>query len=244
MTVLGLLAHAYRWDSSPPRPEERQRTSLALPDGLAALWWATSQRLGVPCVGTQYTLVLSNWRLVSRPEGGRYSNEELVGEDLDLTFHYLLPPADREERTLFISLVESEARGALALRVIVELLAAAAREDAHRTTYLLDRLRTEIAAVSRVFATAIRKQHLTSDTFLTLLQPTHVWGLPEPRPLYEIWVHSPGNETNPVSDTAVDTRQAELWSPGFAGAGRCTYATAALLYGHYSTDGNTDKRCG
>ena len=23
MTVLGLLAHAYRWDSSPPRPEER-----------------------------------------------------------------------------------------------------------------------------------------------------------------------------------------------------------------------------
>ena len=182
MTVLGLLAHAYRWDSSPPRPEERQRTSLALPDGLAALWWATSRRLGVPCVGTQYTLVLSNWRLVSRPEGGRYSNEELVGEDLDLTFHYLLPPADREERTLFISLVESEARGALALRVIVELLAAAAREDAHRTTYLLDRLRTEIAAVSRVFATAIRKQHLKSDTFLTLLQPTHVWGLPEPRP--------------------------------------------------------------
>jgi len=60
----------------------------------------------------------------------------------------------------------------------------------------------------------------------------------------EIWVHSPGNETNHVSDTAVDTRQAELWSPGFAGAGRCTYATAALLYGHYSTDGNTDKRCG
>jgi CRP-like cAMP-binding protein len=64
----------------------------------------------------------------------------------------------------------------------VALLPAAAREDAHQTTYLLDKLRTEIAAMSHAFATGIRKQHLKSDTFLTLIQPTHVWGLPEPRP--------------------------------------------------------------
>src|SRR4051812_13852024 len=31
MTGLGLLAHAYRWDSAPPRPHERQRTSLGSP---------------------------------------------------------------------------------------------------------------------------------------------------------------------------------------------------------------------
>ncbi|MFC0540592.1 hypothetical protein [Kutzneria chonburiensis] len=60
----------------------------------------------------------------------------------------------------------------------------------------------------------------------------------------EIWVKSPGVETNPVADTAVNTRQAELWSPGFYGAGRCTYATAALFWGNYDADGNTDKRCG
>src|SRR4051794_27680468 len=182
MTVLGLLAHAYRWDSTPPRPEERERTSIELPDRLGALWWHVSRRLGVPCVGTLYSLVLSNWRLLSRPEGGRYANGELTGENLELAFHYLLPPADREERTLFMSIVEAEARGAAALRVMVALLAAAAREDAHQTTYLLDELRTEIAAISHAFATAIRKQHLKSDTFLTLIQPTHVWGLPEARP--------------------------------------------------------------
>jgi len=182
MTVLGLLAHAYRWDSSPPRPEERQRTSLELPDRLATLWWHVSRRLRVPCVGSLYHFVLSNWRLRSRPEGGRYANGELAGENLELAFHYLLPPADREERALFISIVESEARGAEALRAIVALLSAAAREDVHQTTYLLDKLRTEIGAISHVFATAIRKQHLKSDTFLTLIQPTHVWGLPEPRP--------------------------------------------------------------
>jgi hypothetical protein len=156
MTVLGLLAHAYRWDSSPPRPEERQRASLELPDRLAALWWHVSRRLGVPCVGSLYHFVLSNWRLRSRPEGGRYANGELAGENLELAFHYLLPPADREERTLFISIVESEARGAEALRAIVALLSAAAREDAHQTTYLLDKLRTEIAAILQAFATAIR----------------------------------------------------------------------------------------
>jgi CRP-like cAMP-binding protein len=182
MTVLGLLAHAYRWDSSPPRPEERQRTGLELPDRLVALWWHVSRRLGVPCVGSLYHLVLSNWRLRSRPEGGRYANGELAGENLQLAFHYLLPPEDREERTLFISVVESEARGAEALRAIVALLSAAAREDLHQSTYLLEKLRTDIAAVSHAFATAIRKQHLKPDTFLTLIQPTHVWGLPEPRP--------------------------------------------------------------
>src|SRR5215211_897571 len=182
MTVLGLLAHAYRWDSSPPRPEERRRTGLELPDRLATLWWHVSRRLRVPCVGSLYHFVLSNWRLRSRPEGGRYANGEVAGANLELAFHYLLPPADREERTLFTSFVESEARGAEALRAIVALLSAAAREDAHQTIYLLDKLRTEIAAISHAFATAIRKQHLKSDTFLTLIQPTHVWGLPEPRP--------------------------------------------------------------
>jgi len=60
----------------------------------------------------------------------------------------------------------------------------------------------------------------------------------------EIWVHSPGVETNPVANTAVDTRQAELWSPGFAGAGRCTYATGVLFWGNYDSSGDTDKRCG
>jgi len=60
-----------------------------------------------------------------RPEGGRYANDELVADNLELAFHYLMPPADREERTMFVAIVESEARGAGALQVIVALLAAA-----------------------------------------------------------------------------------------------------------------------
>src|SRR5262249_14484528 len=128
-----------------------------------------------------YHLVLANWQLKTRPEGGAYVNAELAGENLDVAFHYLQPPADRETRALFISVVESEAR-AEALRTIIAHLSAAAREDTHQTTYLLDKLQPEIAAVTHAFATAIRKQHVRPDTFLTLIQPTLAWGLPEPQP--------------------------------------------------------------
>lgn len=60
----------------------------------------------------------------------------------------------------------------------------------------------------------------------------------------EIWVQSSGVTTNPVANSAVDTRQAEIWSPGFAGGGRCTYAEAGFLYGSYNGEGHTDQRCG
>ena len=62
--------------------------------------------------------------------------------------------------------------------------------------------------------------------------------------LGEVWVQSPGVETTPVSASYPGTRQAEAWSPGFAGGGRCTYAEAALFYGPYASDGRTDQRCG
>ncbi|WP_412543159.1 hypothetical protein R8Z50_12020 [Longispora sp. K20-0274] len=59
----------------------------------------------------------------------------------------------------------------------------------------------------------------------------------------EAWVggDSPGERV------FYDTRQAEFWSSGFAGGGKCTYAGAALFYGSsptYVSDGHTDQRCG
>lgn len=62
--------------------------------------------------------------------------------------------------------------------------------------------------------------------------------------LGEIWVQSPGVETDGGHRTFSNTRQAEFWSPGFAGGGRCTYADAALIYGSYVSSGHTDQRCG
>ncbi|WP_051468799.1 hypothetical protein [Actinomadura oligospora] len=60
----------------------------------------------------------------------------------------------------------------------------------------------------------------------------------------EIWVQSPGVEVDGGHRITYDTRQADFWSPGFAGAGRCTYADAALFFGSYSSSGQTDQRCG
>lgn len=60
----------------------------------------------------------------------------------------------------------------------------------------------------------------------------------------EIWVHSPGVYTAPVTNSVVQSRQVELWTPGFKGAGRCTYATALFSYGSAMPTGKTDQRCG
>ncbi|GIG62984.1 hypothetical protein Lfu02_73560 [Longispora fulva] len=60
----------------------------------------------------------------------------------------------------------------------------------------------------------------------------------------EGWVHSPGVETSEGTRIYNDTRQAEFWSYGFAGSGKCTYADAALFWGNYVSDSRTDQRCG
>ncbi|HEV3257776.1 MAG TPA: cyclic nucleotide-binding domain-containing protein [Gemmataceae bacterium] len=179
MTVLSTLGHAYRWDSAPPRHEEYQRTRIDLPAGLSEPWALVARRLGVPRVGSLYHLVLNNWRLRSRPNGGPYTNAEVAGDNLEFAYPYLLPPADQQARAFFASIIESEARGALALRTIAGLLLAVAHSNAHETVYLLDKLRAEIQDIGRVFGIYIRKQVVTADTFLTLIQPTHVWGLNE-----------------------------------------------------------------
>jgi hypothetical protein len=60
----------------------------------------------------------------------------------------------------------------------------------------------------------------------------------------EIWVQSPGVETDGGHRTYSNTRQTDFWSPGFAGGGKCSYADAALFYGSYVTNGQTGQRCG
>ncbi|MEV5576886.1 hypothetical protein AB0L06_43265 [Spirillospora sp. NPDC052269] len=62
--------------------------------------------------------------------------------------------------------------------------------------------------------------------------------------LGEVWVHSPGVETSESDRTVYNTRQADFWSPGFSGGGKCTYADATLIYGSYVSSGKTDQRCG
>jgi CRP-like cAMP-binding protein len=177
MTVLSTLAHAYRWDSTPPRPEEYERSRIDLPESLFTPWTLVSERLGVLRVGALYHLVIFNWRLASRPEGGEYRNGDINAANLEVSFPYLLAPIEREARALFMTIVEMEARGAQALRTIVALVSAAARESTLEATWLLDRLRDDIHQISHVFSTGIRRQTLAPENFMTLIQPTHVWGL-------------------------------------------------------------------
>lgn len=179
MTALSLLCHAYRWNSNPATPAACGLSRIALPEGLRAPWTRVAERLRCRRVGTLYSVILSNFRMPGRPGGSEYRNEELVGENLELAYNWLLPPHACELRAFLLTFIEVEARGAVAVRVSVPLIQAALREDAPEVSRRLEELRAAIDAMSRPFKHYIRKQMVQPNNFLRLIQPTFGWGLDE-----------------------------------------------------------------
>lgn len=180
MTVVSFLAHAYRWDSAPPRAGEYRREALALPAGLRAPWEQLARRLDVPRVGNLYSMLLCNWRLPDRADGGEaYAHAELVGDRLELLHAWLRGPEAGEIRAFVLTVIETEALGAAAVRSGLALLDAARRGDAVATGALLDGLRDEIERLGGPFRRYIQARRMTRDHFLTLVQPTFIWAIDE-----------------------------------------------------------------
>lgn len=178
-TVLSFLGHAYRWDSAPPRPDAYRAARIDVPAGIARPWALLARKLDVPRVGNLYSMLGCNWSLRGRTGGEPYRNEELVGDALALQHVWLQAPEDREICAFICTVIETEARGAPALRTIVSLVRAAVRESRHETVFFLDRLRAEIEELGRPFRTYIQKKAMQPDHFLTLIQPTFIWALDE-----------------------------------------------------------------
>lgn len=179
MTAVSVLAHAYRWDSIPVRPERYALERIELPEGLREPWSLLAARLGVIRVGNLFSMVLNNWRLATVPSGSPYSNRALAPRDLDILHAWLRPPERAGLRAFMLCVIETEARGAPALQTIVDLIAAAARQNAHETAFCLDKLETQAQEMARIFSTYIRKQQVGIDQFLLLIQPAFIWGLDE-----------------------------------------------------------------
>ena len=53
-TVVGVLAHAFRWASAPPLPERYTETAVTLPAGLADVWAAFGRSGGHPRVANMF----------------------------------------------------------------------------------------------------------------------------------------------------------------------------------------------
>jgi hypothetical protein len=179
MTVLSILCHAYRWDSAPPRPDSYALTRLELPVGLGRPWARLSERLDVPRVGNLYSMVISNWRLLDHQGSDVYRNENLTRDHLRVAHSWLRPEADHALSSFILTSIETEARGALAIRTAVELVHASEAEDAPRISRLLEQLVQEIGEMGQPFKRYIQKKNFSADQFLTLIQPTTIWALTE-----------------------------------------------------------------
>ncbi|MFZ5479591.1 MAG: cyclic nucleotide-binding domain-containing protein [Myxococcota bacterium] len=172
MTVLCVLGHAWRWDAAPPR-RDRQDVGV-LPEGIAAPWARLSVRLGVPRMGSLYSMVLNNWRLPERG-GTTYLREELKASALRARYSWLQAPADAELHAFVGAAVETEAMGGQVVRTAVELVRAASHESVQEVGYLLDRIAAEIRDMAHPFARYAREHRLDRAEFLTLIERTTLW---------------------------------------------------------------------
>jgi Indoleamine 2,3-dioxygenase len=178
-TVLGVLCHAFRWASAPPAPERYLETAVTLPAGLADVWAAFARARGNPRVGNMFAIVLSNWRLHDVPGNARYSPDELRSGTYSVAIPWLQQEKMLALTTFLGASLETEARGAPAIQTAVQLVGAALNDDQTRVASLLERFNTELKIMSEPFMHYVRKANFSSDDFLTLIQPTTIWGLDE-----------------------------------------------------------------
>lgn len=176
MTCASILAHAYRWEVMPPRQANYYLKHIDLPEGLLVPWTIMARKLEVPRVGNTYHVVLNNWKLKTRRAGDEYLNADLEDENLDLLFNWLLPPVASQLRAFMLTATETEARGVPVLRTLIRLVGATAEGNTAEVLALLDQLNDELDHMSLVFATYMRLRNMTPDHFLTVVQPTFIWG--------------------------------------------------------------------
>lgn len=177
MTVLCTLAHAYRWEKTPPDKAAFELKHLVLPPGIEEPWSRLASLLQQPRVGSLWNMALCNWSLVSKPGGSDYSVDELTLENLRLAHGWLLPPRDSALEVFILTFVETEARGAVVVRQGVDLVQAVADGDAGAVLYRLERLDAAIRAMNQVFYKNIRAKLIDPASWNEYIKPIHGWGL-------------------------------------------------------------------
>jgi CRP-like cAMP-binding protein len=175
MTVLSFLAHAYRWDTIPPRPERFAERLIDLPPAIEQPWTELARVLGQPRVGSLWAMVLCNWSLVGVPPGSAYDPLALDRETLRVHYGWVPEAARGHLERFVLTFVLLEARGAAVLRAIVDAVEATAREDVQETAYVLDKLSAAIEAFSEPLVSTIRRPLVEPQIFIDFLQPSWAW---------------------------------------------------------------------
>jgi hypothetical protein len=178
-TVVGVLAHAFRWASAPPLPERYTEAAVSLPAGLADVWAAFGRSGGHPRVANMFSMVLANWRLIGVAGNHKYRAEQLSSGAYKIAIPWLQQEKLLALTTFLGTSIETEARGARAVKTAVQLIGAVQLEDLGLVAELLRQLGRELERMSEPFMFNVRKANFSSDDFLTLIQPTTIWGLDE-----------------------------------------------------------------
>jgi len=108
MLILSIFGNSYVWGGAKP--------ATVIPRGLALPWWTVAEKLGQPPITTYASLVLYNWRLLDKNGPLDLSN---LGA-LQLFF------GGSDEQWFYLTSVAIEAKGAPALKAIVDARNAAA----------------------------------------------------------------------------------------------------------------------
>lgn len=179
MTAVSVLAHAYRWDCAPPKRDAYELKAITLPVGLAEPWRVLSKEMGHPRVGNLYSMVLSNWSMKGVKGGSSYFAADIIESKISPRCLWLTEPESDALSAFLLTGIETEAKGAPAIKTVVDLVSAAARRDMPFVIFLLERLRTEIKLMGDPFKRLIQNSRITPSAFMQLIQPTTIWGLDE-----------------------------------------------------------------
>lgn len=151
--LLVILAHCYRWESSPPPCDAATQTHLSLPDGIGKLWPNVCLLTEQKQVGTNATMFNWNWRLKGKGPNEPYSLDELSIEKIE-TINYWLSDEHKEALDRWVGIfVMTEATGTAALKALMNAADAADRKDGEFVSFAL------IEARSRCF------NHQNTKTF-------------------------------------------------------------------------------
>lgn len=149
------------------------------------------------------------------------------------------------------SLGRIAATGALALTSLVGIGSAAHAATAAQctdkyqigsTSYVNDTVGNHIASVKQYWSPACQENFAYIYVWQSF-RDSHpgTWTID----VAEVYVIQPGNELSVDNVRTYNTRGSDFWSSGYAGAGKCTYASGGLYYGsNFGAGAKTDTRCG
>ncbi|MCK5337101.1 MAG: hypothetical protein KAQ67_13110 [Gammaproteobacteria bacterium] len=175
--ILVLLAHCYRWQSSPPPDDAADQTQLSLPTGINRLWHEVCQLTDQKQVGSNASLFYWGWGIRGKKGGEPYSLKDLSIEKIEST-NCWLGDEYKETLDLWVAIfVMIEASGSLAVNALINAVNAAENNDFNSFTSALSEARDAMHKMVNIFARTIKSTKIDPATWQKIIQPTFAWGI-------------------------------------------------------------------